>query len=422
MEAIPTEQTRPETSSGIGRKSNIVEPFLRLQNKATSWTSKSESDLTRLGFSEETPQCCGSSFLSNTRTDVACDLSEMQNPASRDFENSCISRKQRRDVLERISILSDSTPHCCTHGASKYRRRNSSSALLDGFTVSKDYFNEQEYAVMKARPRLENSNPQDVCNEYAVPFPIVKTKSNPVVEYGNIVTGEDRTRMKNSSCGNLSSDDNKEISVSDESSNICHCIGKQKFVEGHYKVAYLCDIKNTGRNESASSSEKTSQKVEYEGSKHTNVSSSTKNALTQQITDEETNTRYDCLPVRTDRTSVTSFQDSGSHIYSNFMGTNCLVHKCKVPNSNTEEGNHYGNCICSNVEVAVPVVDDEHQRRHHSGMPSRASSTTSNVIRSTTKRKLDDSPVKLSELCMRVLMRTVSTHSTLHSDKPLYCY
>jgi hypothetical protein len=55
-------------------------------------------------------------------------------------------------------------------------------------------------------------------------------------------------------------------------------------------------------------------------------------------------------------------------------------------------------------------------------MPSRASSTTSNVIRSTTKRKLDDSPVKLSELCMRVLIRTVSTHSTLHSDRPLYCY
>jgi hypothetical protein len=413
MEANPVEQTRPETSSGVRRKSNAVEPFLRLQNQATSWSSKSESDLTRLGSAEETSECYGSNLVSNTNTEVACDLREMQNPTLHDFKNRCKLKKQRRDVLERVSIQSDSASHCCIHGASKSRRRNSSSALLDGFTVGADYLSQQEYTVMKPRSRMRSSNPADEYNEYAVPFPVVKQKSGSVVQYGNIVTAEDRTTRKNSGSGDLSSDDSKEINVS-ESNNICHCIGKQKFIEGHYKATYLYDIKTNLRNESASSLEQTSQKVEYEEAKRTNTPSlTTKNTSTQQIADQETREKYDSLPIPSARSSVgSSFEDSGSHIYSNFMGANCLVHK--VPTSNKGEENHYGNCTCSSIESAIPGVDDEHQRRHRSRRPSRTSSTTSSVTRLTATRSRDGLPARLSELCIRVLISSVSTHSMFH--------
>ncbi|XP_021936981.1 unconventional myosin-XV-like isoform X4 [Zootermopsis nevadensis] len=392
MDGSPDEQALPETSSGDRRKSSIVEPFLRLQNKATSWSSKSESDLTRLGSGEEAVECYGSSLVIKANTDVPCGFSGQQNTTLHDFENRCKSRKQRRDVLDRISIVSNSSPHLCVHGASNSRRRKSSGALLDGFAVGRDNLNQQTYAAMKSRPRMRNLNPADVSNEYAVPFPIVKPESDFVVEYGNIVTVEDRTTRKN-----LSSDDNKEISVSGESNSICQCTGKQKFIEGHYKATYLCDIKTNGRNEGASSLEQTSQEVEYEGAKPTDaVSLTTKNTLIQQISDKEPRNKRDCLPIPSTRSSVfSSFEDSGSHIYSNFMGSSCLVHK--VPTSNTGEENHYGNCICSSV-------DDEAQRRRHSRRPSRASSTISSVNRLTAKRNKDGSPARLSELCIRVLI------------------
>jgi hypothetical protein len=419
MEANAVEQTWPQTSSGGGRKSNAVQPFLRLQNKATSWSSKSESDLTRLGSAGEISECYGSNAVSNTNTEVACDLNEMQNPNLHDYENRCKSRKHRRDVLERISILSDSTPHCCIHGDTKSRRRYSASALLDGLTVGTDHLNQEEYTVIKAKPTMRSSNPVDASNEYAVPIPIVDRKSGSVVEYGNIVTAADRTSRQNSGSGSLPFDNSKEIGVS-ESNNICHCVGKQKFIEGHYKATYFCDIKTSGRNESCSSLEQNSQKVEYGEAKFTNdPSSTTKKTLTQHITDEETRKKYDSLPIPSVRTSVGSpFEDSGSHIYSNFTGTNCLVHK--VPTSNTGEESHYGNCTCSGTEDGVPFADDGHQRRVHSRRSSRGSSTTSSVTRLTAKRNKDGLPARLSELCIRVLINTVSTHGMSHKGRQFF--
>jgi hypothetical protein len=415
MEAISTEKKQPETSSGIRRKSSIVEPFLRLQNKATSWSSKSESDLTRLGRAEEKSESCSSSVVSNTRPGGACHLSEMQNSPLSDLENQCKSKTQRRDIRERIAIVSEASAHFCVHGASKSKRRNSSSALLDGFTTSTEHLNEHEYTVMKARPRMRNSVAADICNEYAVPFPVAKPKSGSVVEYGNIVITEDRTKRKLCSSGNLSDAADKEIGVSSKSGNICHCIGKQKFIEGHYKATYICDIKTGGRNEGASSLEQIPHKDESEEAKPTNASLLTiEDTSGQQSINKEaasvTTNKYGSLPTPSARVSVsTSFEDSGSHIYSNFMATSCLVHK--VPTSNTDEENLYGNCTCCSVKNAIPNIEDEHQIRHHSRRPSRTSSTSSSVLRSAAKRTRETAPAKLSELCIRVLISSVSSPS-----------
>jgi hypothetical protein len=404
MEAISTQQTQPETSSGIRRKSSIVEPFLRLQNKATSWSSKSESDLTRLGRVEGKSESRSSGAVSNTSPEGTCNLSEMQTSTLSDLQIQCKSETRPRDIRERIVIVSDASAHFCVHGASKSKRRNSSSALLDGYTTSTEYLNEHEYTAMKARPRMRNSVAAEVCNEYAVPFPVVKPKSGSVVEYGNIVITENTTKRKFPSSGNLSAvDDN----------NICHCIGKQKFVEGHYKATYLCDIKTGGRNEGASSLEQIPHKDESEEAKPTNASLLTmKDTSRQQIIEEEavsiTKKKYGSLPTPSARSSVsTLFEDSGSHIYSNYMATNCLVHK--VPTSSADEENHYGNCTCCSIKDDIPNIEDEHQIRHHSRRPSRTSSTSSSVIRSTAKRTRETAPAKLSELCIRVLISSVSS-------------
>jgi hypothetical protein len=87
------------------------------------------------------------------------------------------------------------------------------------------------------------------------------------------------------------------------------------------------------------------------------------------------------------------------------MNTNCLLHKYKIPTSNMDEENHYGNCICSSIEDSISTVDDEHQRRHHS---RRASSASSSVTRSAVKRNRNVAPPRLSELCIRVLINSVS--------------
>lgn len=404
MEAISTQQTQPETSSGIRRKSSIVEPFLRLQNKATSWSSKSESDLTRLGKAGRKSASSSSSSVSNTTPEGNCDLSEMNTSTLSDLQIQRKLEKRPRDVRERVVLVPDPSAHFCVHGASKSKRRNSSSALLDGFTTSMEYLNEHEYTVMKARPRMRNSVAMDVCNEYAVPFPVVKPKSGSVVEYGNILITEDTTKRKFLSSGNLS--------VVDDS-NICHCTGKQKFIEGHYKATYLCDIKTGGRNEGASSLEQIPHKDESEEAKPTNASLSTKDVSRQQSDEEAvrlTKKKYGSLPTPSARPSVsTLFEDSESHVYSNYMTSNCLVHK--VPTSSADEENHYGNCTCCSIKDDIPNIEDEHQIRQHSRRPSRTSSTSSSVIRSTTKRTRETSPAKLSELCIRVLISSVSSPS-----------
>jgi hypothetical protein len=403
MEAISTE---PETSSGIRRKSSIVEPFLRLQNKATSWSSKSESDLTRLGGAEGKLDSRSSSAVSNTPPEGTCDLSEMQTSTLSDLQIQCKSETRPRDIREPIVIVSDASAHFCVHGASQSKRRNSSSSLLDGFTTSTEYLNEHGYTAIKARPRMRNSVAVDVCNEYAVPFPVVRPKSGSMIEYGNIVITKDTTKIKFPSSGNLSAADD---------SNVCHCIGKQKFIEGHYKATYLCDIKTGGRNEGASSLEQISHTDESQEAKPTNASLITmKDTSRQQILEKEsvsvTTKKYGSLPTPSARSSVsTLFEDSGSHIYSNYMATNCLVHK--VPTSSADEESHYGNCTCCNNKDDIPNIEGEHQIRQHSRRPSRTSSTSSSVIRSTAKRTRETAPAKLSELCIRVLISSVSSPS-----------
>jgi hypothetical protein len=418
MEGISTQQTQRETSSGIRRKSSVVEPFLRLQNKATSWSSKSESDLSSLGRTEEKPD--GYSAVNSTSPEGDCDLSVLRDPNISDAEIQCNKKTRRRDIRERILIVSDPSPHFCVHGATKSKRRNSSSALFEGVTACAEYLKEQEYAIMKARPRLRSSVTADVHNEYAVPFPVSRPNSGSVVEYGNIgVTGEARERTHSTS-GTLSAADDKEIRVSSISSNICHCVGKQKFIEGHYKATYLCDIKTGGRNEDASGLEQIPHKDESQEAGPTNESVSTVTTVTdksrQQSTDKEavsvTRKKYGSLPIPIARASVgTPLEDAESHIYSNYMATNCLVHK--VPTSNTEEENHYGNCTCGNGKGDKPNVEDEHQLRHHSRRPSRTSSTSSSIVRSAAKRTRETAPAKLSELCIRVLINSVSS--------PHYC-
>jgi hypothetical protein len=330
----------------------------------------------------------------------------MQTSNLSDLQIQCKSEKRPRDIRERIVIVSDASAHLCAHVASKSKRRNSSSALLDGFTTSAEYLNEHEYTAMKARPRMRNSVAVDVQNEYAVPFPVVKPKNDSVVEYGNIVITEDTRKRKHPSSGNLSAADD---------SNICHCIGKQKFIEGHYKATYLCDIKTGGSNEGASSLEQISHKDESEEAKPRNAPLlALKDTSKQQIIDKEavsiTKKKYGSLPTPSTRSTVsTLFEDLESHIYSNYMETNCLVHK--VPTSIADDNNHYGNCTCCNIKDDIPNIEDEHQIRQQPRRPSRTSSTSSSVIRSSAKRTRETAPAKLSELCIRVLISSVSSPS-----------
>jgi hypothetical protein len=264
----------------------------------------------------------------------------------------------------------------------------------------------------KAPPRKKISNPVDVCNEYAVPLPAVKPRNSPTTEYGDTVINEDRIKGKVSSPGNSSVNDVKEISVINKYSNICHCIGKQKFIEGHYKATYLCGIKVDGKNEGASACEQTSQEVELvEKAKPTNASSSTtkdnrSSQSTHKVTISTTKNKYGSLPTPSARTSVSnSSEDSASRIYSNLVATNCLVHKDSTLIS--EDENPYGNCTCSTVED-IMSVEDEHQISHHLRRLSRASSTSSCAIRSTGKRTKDSTPARLSEICIRMLIQSVS--------------
>jgi len=411
MEPNSTQQTEPETTSGIRRKSNIVEPFLRLQNKATSWSSKSESDLTKLGRGEEKSECCSPSVVSNTHAERECVASEMQNSSLGGLENRCKSTAQRRSVSERVSLVSEASSHCCSHGVSKSKRRNSSSALLEFVTAHTGSSHHHDHTLRKAPPRKKISNPVDVCNEYAVPLP-VKPRNSSATEYGNTVINEDRIKGKVSSPGNSSVSDDKEISAIIKYSNVCHCIGKQKFVEGHYKATYLSGIKVDGKNEGASACEQTSQEVELvEKVKPTNASSlTTKDNRSSQSTDKEiistTKNEYGSLPKPSAMISViNTSEDSASHIYSNLVATDCLVHKDSALNS--EDENPYGNCTCSTVED-IMSVEDEHQISHHLRRLSRASSTSSCAIRSTGKRTKDSAPARLSEICIRMLIQSVS--------------
>jgi len=412
MEANSTQQTEPETTSGIRRKSNVVEPFLRLQNKATSWSSKSESDLTKLGRGEEKSECCIPSVVSNTHAEGDRAASEMQNSSLGGLENRCKSTTQRRSVSERFSLFSEASSHCCSHGVSKSKRRNSSSALLECVTAHTGSSHHHDHTLRKAPPRKKISNPFDVCNEYAVPLPVVKPRNSPATEYGNTVINEDRIKGKASSPGSSSVSGDKEISVINRYSNICHCIGKQTFIEGHYKATYLSGIKVDGKNEGASACEQTSQEVEaVEKAKPTNASSlTTKDNRSSQSTDKETistaKNKYGSLPKPSTRTSViSSSEDSASHIYSNLVATDCLVHKDSILNS--EDENPYGNCMCSAVED-IMSVEDEHQISHHLRRLSRTSSTSSCAIRSTGKRTKDSAPARLSEICIRMLIQSVS--------------
>ncbi|XP_069684994.1 unconventional myosin-XV isoform X3 [Periplaneta americana] len=424
MEAKTSQHTQPEksptsSSGGARRKSNIVEPFLRLQNKATSWSSKSESDLTRLGRSDEenkekSDSVTSSSIASNSRTAVARDWMEMQNPTRK--------RREINNAVERISLVSGSTPHCCVHGNVKSKRRNSSNAMLDGFSVHSDI---TEYTVMKARPRMRRSTdnfPVDICNGYAVPFPIVKKekqRSASVVEYGNIVTTlqSSEVKMKKmSSSENSSTVSERRVSVSSEASSICHCIGKQKFIEGHYKATYMCGIETGGRNEGSSSPEQVSQKVDSKP-KTTPPTPTKDPSTTPQSNDTIANLtkkKYDSLPTPSARTKLKTVEDTGGHIYSNFVATNCLVHKFQVPISTPDES-YYGNCTCSNFEdatgehYATPDVgncDDANRLRQHSRRTSKASSTASGTIRGSSKRGRDAGVPRLSELCVTVLINS----------------
>jgi hypothetical protein len=413
MEASSTQQAQPETSSDSRRKSNAVEPFLRLQNKATSWSSKSESDLTKLGRGEEKSEGYSSSVASNTHTEGKCDMGEMQNLSSVGLENRGKSTTQRRSVSENIFLVSEASSYCCSHGVSKSRRRNSSNAMLDCFSAHDVCVNQLDHELMKASPTKKVSDPVNICNEYAVPLPFVKPRKNSEVEYGNVVITEERMKRKVSSSVNSSANDDKDISVSSKYSNICLCIGKQNFIEGHYKAAYLCDITVGARNEDASAFEQTSQKVELEEkAKPTEASSLTTNVLSSQNNDNEIlslpKNKYGSLPTPSARDSfISSSEDSARHIYSNLMVTDCLVHKDST--SNTDEENPYGNCTCSTVERAISSVEDEHQISHHFRRSSRASSTSSSVVRSTAKRTTDSVPARLSEICLGVLIRCVSS-------------
>jgi len=411
MEANSTQETEPETTSDIRRKSNVVEPFLRLQNTATSWSSKSESDLTKLGRGEEKSECCSPSMVSDTHAEGECAASEMQNLSLGGLENRCKSTTQRRSVSARDSLVSEASSDCCSHGVSKSKRRNSSSALLECVTAHTGSSHHHDHTLRKAPPRKKISNPFDVCSEYAVPLLAVKPRNSPATEYGNIVIKDDRIKGKVSSPGNSSVSDDKEIGVINEYSNICHCIGKQKFIEGHYKATYLCGIRVDGKNEGASACEQTSQEVELvKKAKPTDASSlTTKDNRSSQSTDKETisttKNKYGSLPTPSARASVIhSSEDSASHIYSNLVATDCLVHKDSTLNS--EDENPYGNCTCSTVEDMS--VEDVHQISHNLRRLSRASSTSSCAARSTGKRTKDSAPARLSEICIRMLIQSVS--------------
>jgi hypothetical protein len=251
-----------------------------------------------------------------------------------------------------------------------------------------------------------------VCNEYAVPLPVVKPSHSPATECGNIVISEDRTKGNVSSPENSSVNDDKEIGVINNYSNICHYIGKQKLIEGHYKATYLRGIRGGRKNEGASACEQTSQEVELvEKAKPANTSSlTTVDNRSLQSTDKETisttKNKYGSLPTPSARTSViNSSEDSVSHIYSNLVATDCLVHRDSTLNS--EDENPYGNCTCSTVEN-IMSVENEHQRSHHLRRLSRASSSSSCATRSTGKGTRDSAPARLSEICIRLLIKSVS--------------
>jgi hypothetical protein len=283
--------------------------------------------------------------------------------------------------------------------------------LLECVTAHTGFSHHHDHPLRKAPPRKKISNPLDVCNEYAVPLPVVKPRNSPATEYGNTVINEDRIKGKVSLPGNSSVSDDKEISAINKYSNICHCIGKQKFIDGHYKATYLCGIKVDGKNEGASACEQTSQEVEVVAkAKPTNASSlTTKDNRSSQSTDKETictsKNKYGSLPTPSARTSaINSSEDTTSHVYSNLVATDCLVHKDSTLNS--EDQNPYGNCTCSTVEDMS--VEEEHQTSHHLRRLSRASSTSSCAIRSTGKRTKDSAPARLSEICIRMLIQSVS--------------
>ncbi|KAJ9573629.1 hypothetical protein L9F63_008970, partial [Diploptera punctata] len=254
-------------SSETRRKSISVEPYLRLQNKSTSWSSKSESDISTLDRGE-------------------------------------VDRY-------RVKKLIADTPHFCA------QRRNS----------------------LHVEPYTSTSMSVDVSNGYAVPFPIVKKRSASVVDYGNVAV----------------STESRKVSVSSEPPNICQCIGRQKFIEGHYKATYICDVTK----EDISNPERASQNVPTPSAR-------------KSIQDEEK-----------------------GRIYSNFMASNCVMHKFQVPGSSQDDENHYGNCTC---------MENVGKRSVRSRRVSKASSTSS--VRSTCKRNRDAGIPKLSDLCVRILINS----------------
>jgi hypothetical protein len=284
--------------------------------------------------------------------------------------------------------------------------------LFECVTAHTGSSHHHDHTLRKAPARKKISNPVEVCDDYAVPLPVVKPRNSPATECGNIVINEDRIKGKVPSPGNSSVSDDKEIGVIDSYSNICHCIGKQKFIEGHYKATYLCGIRVGRKNEGAYACEQTSQEVELvEKAKPTNASSlTTMDNRSSQSTDKETRSttknKYGSLPTPSARASVINLsEDSVSHIYSNLGATDCLVHRDSTLNS--EDENPYGNCTCSTVED-IMSTEDEHQTSHHFRRLSRASSTSSCATRSTGKRTRDSAPARLSELCIRLLIKSVS--------------
>ena len=362
--------------SGTRRKSHVVEPYLRLQNKATTWSSKSESDLTRLVSCED---------------EEVGEKLEFNSPVPSYSESSKQSQSVRcRARKQAVEVITES-PHCCVA-----KRRNSSIPCFETHQIATD---NQDYTVMKARARIKSTEnvSVDICNGYAVPFPVVssgKTRSVSVVEYGNI------PRVKPPS--------DRKISVSSEPANICQCVGKQKFIEGHYKATYVCDIRTGERKEDDLSPERCLQKVDSDRKTQPNLQSSSSPPPTENKNQEfnestikeERNKKYDSLPTPSARKLIPAppVEEKGP-VYSNFLASNCEVHRSQV----LDKDSHYGNCTC--VEYTAP--EESPRQRIHSRRASRASSTSS-----TFKWSRDAGVPSLSELCVRVLVNSVST-STL---------
>ena len=295
-------------STGVTKKANIVEPYLRLQNKATTWSSKSESDLTSLGRGED-EEVEGEKLGFNSSVPSTSETGDL--PIGIHSQSALYrARKTRREAIDRFRINSEA-PHCCVQGASK--RRNSSISFFESYKVGSD---NQDYTVMKGRARIKSTEnlSVDICNGYAVPFPVVPANSNKkrslsVVEYGNITSVADVMPT------------DRKISVSSEPANICQCIGKQKFIEGHYKATYVCDVKTGRGNEDISSPERTPQKVDSDTKTKPNLQSPSSSASSQNIDDtiekspmqnseneagmnDERNKKYDSLPIPSARKTI----------------------------------------------------------------------------------------------------------------------